>query len=334
MANKNDKILDVQSLKIFLKDPTWLDGVGALEIIHESTLLALPANDLPRKVERYSGSVITKLVFIKDRGVLVTASGSVPKAFLEAFADTKSMANIPYSNGHFVKVFSPDYVGAIQGYFMPQGVGQPFTVHSFGDVCQEPIVDIDIVYSDKHQITLVAVSADERGIYGRQAFIMVNADLLLDPKTFVPHWNKAQWTEGHDIADLRGMTDDNGNLYYFFVDNTTRKLMRVPAIDGKRTECLIEHADLLFKTATCANLNSNLTAVVNGRIVQIDYKRDTLEIQQLSDRLYDTQALRTALKSAGRPHGLEGKDGYYVTDVGHKNPPVTIVRRAFPRAQA
>jgi len=296
-------------------DPTWLEGVGALEVYGEDVSKVFPSNELPY-AHQYndSGAMIQRLSYT-PKGVLVVANHVVPPNFLRAFAAADPEA-IPFVDGHYSKICSPDATGECKVYYSSLSPKDP-VCHLIPDDVSFVIQDVDIL-GLKTGTRIAATVVWPKRSPERQVVLLENSDNLGNP-SFKPIWKLAPWSEGYDVRALEGFSNGLNDSVYLFIDRKTNSLMKV-VNDGK-PEVLEENVKILFRAATGSEIKPNhlTTTLTEDRFIDLRLNPKTLEVDKeiwLRETNSSLEPLFQTVCSMVQPEGVSAPHGMFIHDKG------------------
>lgn len=294
------------------KDPTWLEGVGALEIIAEDVVLVFPSNELPYAHSYLSSSPMIQRLAYTKRGVLIVANNPVPMSFREAFAAANPDV-IPFVQGHYCKVCSPDSNGERKVYYST--LGQDSISHLISDDGSFAIEDVDILGLPTGTHIAATVILPNRSP-DRQVFMLENSDDL-GKRDFKPSWKLARWCEGYDVHSLEGFSNGLNEFVFLFIDGKTESLMKV-VNDGK-PEVLLKKVKVKLRAASGSETRpGHLTTVLTeNRFIDLRLDPKTMEIDKdiwLLETNSSLEPLFTTVNTMVKPEGVSAPHGMFIYD--------------------
>ncbi len=294
------------------KDPTWLEGVGTLEVIAEDVVQVFPSNELPYAHSYLATSPMIQRVVYTKRGVLIVANNPVPMSFREAFAVANPDA-IPFVQGHYSKVCSPDSDGERKVYYST--LGQDSTSHLISDDGSFAIEDVDILGLPTGT-RIAATAIIPKRSPDRQVFMLENSDDL-GKRDFKPSWKLAHWCEGHDVHGLEGFSNGLNEFVLLFIDGKTDSLMKV-VNDGK-PEVVLKKVKVKLRSASGSETRpGHLTTVLTeNRFIDLRLDPKTLEIDKdiwLLETNSSLEPLFTTVNAMAKPEGVSAPHGMFIYD--------------------
>ena len=314
-------LLSPQAIALRLdQDPTWLEGIGTLEVFADDVARIFPSNELPYNRDYNCTSSLVQRLSYTRKGVLMVANRMIPDVFQKAFAAADPYA-IPYVQDHYSKIFSPDASGELKISYSTLSKTNP-VFHPISDDGTFVIRDVDIL-GLKSGVRIVATVVRPKRSPDRQVVMLENADDLgkVDEKgnsAFKPIWKPVPWCEGYDVRSLEGFSNGLNNSVYLFVDGKTNSLMCV--IDDGKPEVLLEGVKILFRAATGSEVRPNhlTTVLTDTKFIDIRMEGNTPPKVELDTWLRNTnpslESLFQTVCSMAHPEGVTAPHGMFILD--------------------
>jgi len=289
-----------------LQQGSWLDNVGEMLFIDQETAFVIPAAELSyvtaEQIRATRLPRLAKLVVSEDAGVNLTLTGHINPSWFKTFSKMTVPQGVE-TERHFVKCFAPTHEGAIVAYHALRTNDGQISWRCIDQVNGQQVTDVDFLsYEGKIHFTATTLPRmnERAACYIRECGVKA----LKDNQTVDATWTPAQFTEGHNIANLRGSLQ-NGQRVYTWLDLDQNALCQAQATD-KQPKVLRKNVRGLLTNVTGATNSLQCTIVADDKVIFFNGKDEQIACDLTQPQ---NQELGRFVRNSKWVNGIVGRNG-------------------------